>query len=68
LTSSFKPTVGQTFTILNASTGITGTFSAVNGTSIDATKHFSVSYTPTTVVLTVVSGAAPQDQNLLPVR
>jgi len=60
----FKPTVGQTFTILNASTGITGTFSVVNGTVIDATKHFSVSYNPTTVVLTVVSGPAPQGQNL----
>jgi hypothetical protein len=65
---SFKPTIGQTFTILNASTGVTGTFSVVNGTSIDSTKHFSVSYTPTTVVLTVVSGAAPQGQNLLAIR
>lgn len=57
--NAFKPTVGQTFTILNASTGITGTFSTVNGTSIDSTKHFSVSYNPTTVVLTVASGPAP---------
>jgi hypothetical protein len=65
---SFKPMIGQTFTILNASTGITGAFSVVNGTAIDATKHFSVSYNPTTVVLTVVSGAAPQDQNLLAIR
>jgi hypothetical protein len=68
LISSFKPTIGQTFTILNASTGVTGTFSVVNGTSINSNEHFSVSYTPTTVVLTVVSGAAPQDQNLLAVR
>jgi fibronectin-binding autotransporter adhesin len=60
----FKPTVGQTFTILNASTGITGTFSVVNGTVIDPTKHFTVSYNPTTVVLTVVSGPAPRDQSL----
>lgn len=59
LINNFKPTIGQTFTILNASTGITGTFSVVKGTSIDSTKHFSVSYSPTTVVLTVVSGAAP---------
>jgi hypothetical protein len=44
--------------ILNASTGITGTFSVVNGTSIDSTKHFSVSYNPKTIVLTVVSGPA----------
>jgi hypothetical protein len=57
--NAFKPTVGQTFTILNASTGITGTFSTVNGTSIDSTKHFSVSYNPTTVMLTVAAGPAP---------
>ena len=57
LTNKFKPTLGQTFTILNASSGITGTFSAVNGTSINANEHFSVSYTGSTVVLTVVPGA-----------
>ena len=54
--NNFKPTIGQTFTILNASTGITGTFSTVNGTAINANEHFSVSYTSDTVVLTVVSG------------
>ena len=64
----FKPTIGQTFTILGASTGVTGTFSVVNGTSINSNEHFSVSYTPTTVVLTVVSGAASQDQNLFAIR
>jgi fibronectin-binding autotransporter adhesin len=58
LTNKFKPTVGQTFTILNASSGITGTFSVVNGTSINSNEHFSLSYTGSTVVLTVVSGAA----------
>lgn len=68
LTNSFKPTVGQTFTILNASTGVTGTFSVVNGTPINSNEHFSVSYTPTTVVLTVVSGPASQDQSLRAVR
>ena len=66
--NKFKPTIGQTFTVLNASTGITGTFSVVNGTAIDSTKHFSISYNPTTVVLTVVSGPAPKEQSLLAVR
>ena len=56
LTNKFIPTIGQTFTVLNASTGITGTFSTVNGTAINANEHFSVSYTSNTVVLKVVSG------------
>lgn len=56
LVNSFTPTVGQTFTILTASS-ISGTFT--NSTiAINSTEHFVVSYTATSVVLTVASGAA----------
>ncbi len=54
--NSFTPTVGQTFTVLTAAS-VTGTFT--NSTiAINGTEHFVVSYTATTVVLTVASGAA----------
>ena len=52
-TVKYSPAVGQTFTIINSPSGITGTFSTVNGTAINATKKYVVSYTPQTVVLTV---------------
>lgn len=56
LVNSFTPTVGQTFTILTASS-VSGTFT--NSTiAINSSEHFVVSYTSTSVVLTVVSGAA----------
>jgi hypothetical protein len=46
--------LGETFTVLNASS-VTGTFS--NGTiSINGSFHFTVSYTGTSVVLTVANG------------
>jgi len=52
--NGFTPTVGQTFTVLTASS-VAGTFS--NSTiAINSTEHFSVSYTSTGVVLTVASG------------
>jgi fibronectin-binding autotransporter adhesin len=61
LINGFTPTVGQTFTVLTASS-VSGTFS--NSTiSINSTEHFAVSYTSTSVVLTVVSGAAPISGN-----
>jgi len=54
LVNGFTPTVGQTFTVLTASS-VAGTFS--NSTiAINSTEHFSVSYTSTGVVLTVASG------------
>jgi hypothetical protein len=56
LIGQFKPAVGQTFTILSSPSGITGTFSTVNGTAIDSSKHFSVSYNPKDIVVNVVSG------------
>jgi hypothetical protein len=52
--NAFTPAVGQTFTALKAAS-VTGTFS--NSTiAINSTEHFVVSYTSTSVVLTVVSG------------
>jgi hypothetical protein len=58
LASGFTPTVGSTFTVLNASS-ISGAFT--NSTiAISSTEHFNVSYTSTGVVLTVASGAAAQ--------
>ena len=56
LINAFTPTVGQKFTVLNA-TSIAGTFS--NSTiPINSSEHFAVSYTHSTVVLTVASGPA----------
>jgi hypothetical protein len=54
LVNGFTPTVGQTFTVLTASS-VAGTFS--NSTiAINSTEHFAVSYTSTGVVLTAASG------------
>jgi hypothetical protein len=50
----FVPTIGQTFTIITAP-AVVGVFSN-NQISINASEHFGVSYTATSVVLTVLSG------------
>jgi hypothetical protein len=56
--NGFNPTIGETFTVLTAST-IAGAFS--NSTiAINASEHFAISYTATSVVLTVASGPAAQ--------
>jgi hypothetical protein len=55
LIDSFVPTVGETFAILNAAS-VTGTFSTVNGTSINENEHFAVLYNSDSVTLDVVSG------------
>jgi len=52
------PPLGTSFTIINAQTGVSGTFATVNGTHINANEHFQVNYNPTSVVLTVVAGPA----------
>jgi len=58
LINAFTPTVGQTFTVLSA-TSVAGTFS--NSTiAINSTEHFAISYTATSVVLTVASGPAAE--------
>ena len=55
LPTGFIPTIGSTFKIMNF-TSETGTFGTVNGLSINGTEHFSLTYQPTDVLLTVVSG------------
>jgi fibronectin-binding autotransporter adhesin len=56
LVDGFTPSLGETFTILTAS-HIFGAFT--NSTiAINSSEHFAVSYTSTTVVLTVVTGPA----------
>ena len=56
LLSGFTPTVGQTFTVVSA-TSVTGTFSNTT-IAINSSEHFAISYTGTTAVLTVASGPA----------
>jgi len=57
LASGFTPALNSTFTILTAGS-VTNKFS--NSTiAINGSEHFVVSYTSTSVVLTVVSGGAP---------
>jgi hypothetical protein len=55
LLNGFLPNVGDTFSVLNASS-VTGTFATVNGLCIDSSEHFAVTYEATDVLLTVVSG------------
>ncbi|HWU36456.1 MAG TPA: hypothetical protein VN203_02350, partial [Candidatus Acidoferrum sp.] len=57
LGTGFTPSLGSTFKILNFSSK-TGTFATVNGLSINGTEHFTITYQPTDVLLTVVTGAA----------
>ncbi len=54
--TGFVPTIGSTFKIMNF-TSETGTFATVNGLAINGTEHFTITYQPTDVLLTVVSGA-----------
>jgi hypothetical protein len=58
LINAFTPTVGQTFTVLSA-TSVAGTFSNTT-IAINSSEHFAVSYTATSVVLTVASGPSAQ--------
>jgi hypothetical protein len=46
----------SSFCSLNASS-VSGAFSTVNGTCINADEHFTVTYEATDVVLTAVTGA-----------
>jgi hypothetical protein len=61
LVNAFVPTVGQTFTVLTASS-VSGAFSNTT-IAINTTEHFVVSYTSTSVVLTVASGPASNSGN-----
>jgi hypothetical protein len=51
--NSFIPAIGNTFIILTGNP-VGGKFSTVNGTTITTGGHFSVTYNPTNVTLTVV--------------
>jgi hypothetical protein len=51
LLGTFVPTVGETFTVLSAAS-ITGTFTNTT-IPINSSEDFAISYTPTSVVLTV---------------
>jgi len=53
--TNFVPSIGSTFKIMNF-TSESGTFATVNGLSINGTEHFTLTYQPTDVLLTVVSG------------
>jgi len=55
LLNNFVPTIGSTFEILTARR-VTGTFATVNGTVINNSEHFTVTYNSDNVTLTVVSG------------
>lgn len=58
LLGTFVPTVGETFTVMTGSS-LTGSFS--NSTiAINSSEHFAISYTKTSVVLTVASGPAAE--------
>jgi hypothetical protein len=61
LVNAFTPTVGQTFTVMTAGS-ITGAF-ANSTIAINGSEHFVVSYTSTSVVLTVVSGPSRNSSN-----
>jgi hypothetical protein len=58
LLGAFVPSVGQTFTVLTASS-VTGTFTNTT-IAINSSEHFAISYTATGVVLTVVAGPAAE--------
>ena len=51
------PTTGQTFTILSCTTACTGPFSSVTGATMLDGAFYTVTYNPTSVVLTVVRNA-----------
>jgi hypothetical protein len=55
LLNHFVPLIGATFEILTARK-VTGVFATVNGTTINSSEHFTVTYNSDNVTLTVVSG------------
>jgi hypothetical protein len=55
LLNGFVPQLNSTFKILSC-TSLTGTFTTVNGTSINSSEHFTVQYNSNNVTLQVVSG------------
>jgi hypothetical protein len=55
LLDNFVPLIGATFEILTARR-VSGVFAKVNGTVINSSEHFTVTYNSDNVTLTVVSG------------
>ena len=55
LINGFVPAIGESFTIVSGSV-VSGTFTTVNGTSINSSEHFQVNYSSNAVTLTVVAG------------
>jgi hypothetical protein len=55
LLNKFVPVVGAEFEILTAKR-VSGTFATVNGTKINSSEHFTVTYNSDNVTLNVVSG------------
>ncbi len=55
LLNNFVPLIGAEFEILTAK-HVSGTFATVNGTKINDSEHFTVTYNSDNVTLTVVSG------------
>lgn len=53
---AFVPVAGQTFNILSASAGVTGTFSAVESSGMPAGLVFRINYLPNTVQAEVIAG------------
>jgi hypothetical protein len=62
LINKFTPTIGQTFTILTATGGFGGTTFTNSTIAINSSEQFDISYTSTSVVLTVAS-TSPSKSN-----
>jgi hypothetical protein len=56
LLNNFVPAIGDTFEILTGKE-VKGTFATVNGTKINDSEHFTVTYNSDNVTLNVVSGS-----------
>ncbi|MGA9966687.1 MAG: hypothetical protein WBQ10_15930 [Terriglobales bacterium] len=56
LLNNFVPSIGATFEILSARK-VSAVFATVNGTVINSSEHFTVTYNSNNVTLSVVSGA-----------
>ncbi|WP_172991795.1 hypothetical protein [Lacipirellula parvula] len=57
LAPGFAPMLGETFTILTAANGISGTFSSESLPALSGGLSFDVQYTPNAVMLAVVGGS-----------
>ncbi|HEX6505803.1 MAG TPA: hypothetical protein VF011_21380 [Terriglobales bacterium] len=55
LINGFVPAIGNSFTVVTASP-VNGSFSTVNGLSINSGEHFMIAYNSNNVTLTAVSG------------